>query len=54
MKPFHCKIFENQTLSKIIDYYNELLQKYHVHFAGGSEEDYICEDDIDIVEVVIF
>ena len=44
--------YENGWFEGTIDYYNELLQKYLVHFADGSE-DYIGEDDIDMVKVVI-
>lgn len=35
-----------------IDYYNENLCKYHVAFEDSSE-DYIGEDDIDMVDVII-
>ena len=35
-----------------IDYYNESSCKYHVIFKDDSE-DYIAEDDIDMVEVIV-
>ena len=34
------------------DYYNDHIQKYHVIYSDNSE-DYIGEDEIDMVEICV-
>ena len=45
-------LFENGWHTGEIKYYNDHFQKYYVKFDDKSE-DYIGEDDIDMVEVCV-
>ena len=45
-------LYENVWHIGEIKYYNDHLQKYYVKFEDKSE-DYIGEDDIDMVEVCV-
>ena len=45
-------VCENGVFVGSISYFNTQLQEYLVKFDDGSE-DYICEDDIDGVELIL-
>ena len=45
-------VYENGVFVGSISYFNTQLQEYLVKFDDGSE-DYICEDDIDGVELIL-
>ena len=45
-------LYENGWHTGEIKYYNDLLQKYYVKF-GDKPEDYIGEDNIDMIEVCV-
>ena len=48
-----CARYENGWFEGDIEYYNENICKYHVSPNDGSDV-YIGEDDIDMIEVIVF
>ena len=48
-----CAPYENGWFECDIEQYNENICKYHASFNDCSK-DYIAEEDIDMIEVVVF